>query len=71
MLNKIAFALAILIAAGASGASAATRSKGVAAWKAVRCFDYSEANNLSARLRLIWIPRATPCRPAIQGFNPE
>jgi hypothetical protein len=35
------------------------------------CFSYSEANNWNGRTRVFWIPRAAPCRPALQGYGPE
>jgi hypothetical protein len=74
MFSKAMFALAIFVAT-ASGAFGATTQSGPAAGgplaKAARCFNYSEANSLNGRLSLIWIPRAAPCRPAIQGYGFE
>jgi hypothetical protein len=53
------------ITAQAAAAADATTAK------AALCFNFSEGNNLAARLRLIWIPRATPCRPVIESYGLE
>jgi hypothetical protein len=39
--------------------------------KADQCFNYSEGNNWDGRFRLFWVPRATPCRPAMQSYGPD
>jgi hypothetical protein len=39
--------------------------------KADQCFNYSEGNNWDGRFSLFWMPRATPCRPAMQSSGPE
>ena len=72
-MNKLTIVVAT-VAYGSVLAFAAAQPERVASGtmrKADQCFNYSEGNNWDGRLRLFWIPRATPCRPAIQNYGPE
>ena len=69
--STIAAATIALGALFASAAAQAEQAAGATRRTIEPCFSFSEANNWTGRSRLFWIPRAAPCKPAMQSYSPE